>query len=109
MKNKILSLLGLALKSGNLVSGDDTTLKELKKNKIKLVVIAQDASDNTKKLFIDKSRFRNVEYALFATKEELGKSIGKSSRAVIGIKDKNFANKIKELIGGEAFVKDKSL
>ncbi|SHG93642.1 L7Ae/L30e/S12e/Gadd45 family ribosomal protein [Tepidibacter thalassicus] len=109
MKNKILSLLGLALKSKNLVSGDDTTLRELKKNKIELIIIAQDASDNTKKLFVDKSKFRNIDYVVFSTKEELGKSIGKNSRAIIGIKDKNFANKIKELIGGEAFVKDKSL
>lgn len=107
--NKIFSFLGLAKRSGNLVSGDDTTLMELKKNKIKLVILATDASENTKKTFKDKSSFRNVKCIEFGTKEELGKSIGKSNRAVIGIKDESFANKIKELLGGESFVKDKSL
>ncbi len=109
MRNKIFSFLGLAMRSGNLVSGEDATLLELKKNKIKLVLIAEDASENTKKTFMDKSQFRNIEYVLFGNKEELGKAIGKEYRAVIGIKDENFARKIKQLLGGEAFVKDKSL
>lgn len=100
MKNKILSLLGIILRSGNLVSGDDTTLSDLKKGKIKLIIIANDASENTKKLFKDKSEYRNVPYIIDFTKEELGKSIGKSSRAVIGIKNEQFATKIKEISRG---------
>ncbi len=100
MKNKILSLLGIILRSGNLVSGDDTTLSDLKKGKIKLIIIANDASENTKKLFKDKSEYRNVPYIIEFTKEELGKSIGKSSRAVIGIKNDQFATKIKEISRG---------
>ncbi|MEJ8554447.1 L7Ae/L30e/S12e/Gadd45 family ribosomal protein [Tepidibacter sp. Z1-5] len=100
MKNKILSLLGIILRSGNLVSGDDTTLSDLKKGKIKLIIIANDASENTKKLFKDKSEYRNVPYIIDFTKEELGKSIGKSSRAVIGIKSDQFAMKIKEISRG---------
>lgn len=107
--NKIFSFLGLAKRSGNLVSGDDTTLMELKKNKIKLIILATDASENTKKTFKDKSSFRNVKCIEFGTKEELGRSIGKSNRAVVGIKDESFAKRIKELLGGESFVKDKSL
>lgn len=100
MKNKILSLLGIILRSGNLVSGDDTTLCDLKKGKIKLIIIANDASENTKKAFKDKSEYRNVPYIIEFTKEELGKSIGKSSRAVIGIKNDQFATKIKEISRG---------
>ncbi|OPJ57133.1 L7Ae/L30e/S12e/Gadd45 family ribosomal protein [Alkalithermobacter paradoxus] len=109
MKSKALSFLGLAAKGGNIVSGDDTTLVELRKGKVKLIIIAQDASDNTKKLFIDKSKFRNIKYCIFATKTELGKAIGKYERAVVGIKDEKLARKMEELIGGEAFVEDESL
>ena len=100
MKNKILSLLGIVLRSGNLVSGDDTTLSDLKKGKIKLIIIANDASENTKKLFKDKSEYRDVPYIIDFTKEELGKSIGKSGRAVIGIKNDQFATKINEISRG---------
>ncbi|CAH2213979.1 L7Ae/L30e/S12e/Gadd45 family ribosomal protein [Tepidibacter aestuarii] len=100
MNNKILSLLGIVLRSGNLVSGDDTTLSELKKGTIKLIIIAADASENTKKLFRDKSEYRDVPYIIDFTKEELGRSIGKSNRAVIGIKSEQFAMKIKEISRG---------
>ncbi|MBC2576472.1 L7Ae/L30e/S12e/Gadd45 family ribosomal protein [Peptostreptococcus canis] len=98
---KIYSWLGLCMRSGNLVSGDDTTLRDVKKNKLSLVIIAEDASDNTKKLFKDKCSFRNIEYYFFGTKEKIGNSIGKSPRAVLGISDKNMAIQIVKLLSKE--------
>ena len=95
---KIDSYIGLAMRAGKVVSGDDTTLKELKKGKVHLVIVADDASDNTKKLFEDKSSYRKVDLIYFSTKINLGLSIGKSPRAVIGIKDKSLAKKITELM-----------
>lgn len=97
-KKKIYSWLGLCMRSGNLVSGDDTTLRSVKKKSVSLVVIAKDASDNTKKLFMDKCSFRNIDFIIFGEKSELGKLIGKSPRAVVGITDKNMALQIKKLI-----------
>ncbi|RDY24749.1 50S ribosomal protein L7ae [Romboutsia maritimum] len=101
MKNneeKIYSFLGLAMRAGKIVSGDDSTLLELRRGNIKLVIIADDASDNTKKLFKDKSSFRNIPYVNFSTKLQLGLSLGKAPRAVLGIKDQGFSDKIMELI-----------
>ncbi|MBF1059211.1 MAG: ribosomal L7Ae/L30e/S12e/Gadd45 family protein, partial [Peptostreptococcus sp.] len=43
-EKKIYSWLGLAMRSGNLVSGDDTTLRDLKKMRLSLIIIADDAS-----------------------------------------------------------------
>lgn len=97
-KEKIHSFLGLATRAGKIVSGDDSTLLDLKKGKVNLILIAEDASDNTKKLFKDKSTFRKIPYLFFSTKEEIGYAIGKSPRAVLGIKDKNFSKKIIELL-----------
>lgn len=95
---KIHSLLGIAMRAGKLVSGEDGTMIDLKKGKLNLVIIAEDASNNTKKLFKDKSSFRHVNCIELSTKSDLGISIGKDSRAVIGIKDIGFANKIIQLI-----------
>lgn len=95
---KIYSLLGLAMRAGKVVSGDDTTLTEIKKGYVKLVIIADDASNNTKKLFKDKSSFRSIPYVHFSTKLQLGLAIGKAPRAVLGIKDNGFAKKLKVLI-----------
>ena len=101
MKNnmeKLHSLLGLAMRAGKLVSGEDGTMLDLKKNKLNLVIVATDASNNTKKLFKDKSSYRKINQIYFATKVELGLAIGKAPRAVIGIKDKALSQKIIELV-----------
>ncbi|MDC9467560.1 L7Ae/L30e/S12e/Gadd45 family ribosomal protein [Clostridioides difficile] len=101
MKNnmdKIHSLLGIAMRAGKLVSGEDATMLDLKKGKLNLVIVAGDASNNTKKLFNDKASFRKVNCIEMSTKSDLGMSIGKDSRAVIGIKDIGFANKIIQLM-----------
>ncbi|MBC5996182.1 50S ribosomal protein L7ae [Romboutsia ilealis] len=97
-EEKIYSYLGLATRAGKIVSGDDSTLLELKRGNVKLVIVAEDASNNTKKLFKDKSAYRNVAYVYFSTKLQLGLSIGKAPRAVVGVKDEGFANKVIELL-----------
>lgn len=97
-EDKIYSFLGLATRAGKIVSGDDSTLLELKRGNVKLVIVADDASDNTKKLFKDKSSYRNVPFAYFSSKLQLGYAIGKAPRAVLGVKDENFSNKILELM-----------
>ncbi|MGL6105921.1 L7Ae/L30e/S12e/Gadd45 family ribosomal protein [Romboutsia sp.] len=97
-EEKVYSFLGLATRAGKLVSGDSSTLLELKRGNVKLVIVAGDASENTKKLFKDKSSYRNIPYIYFSTKLQLGLSIGKAPRAAIGIKDANFAKTIAELI-----------
>ena len=48
--NKGLSLLGLAFRSGNLVSGEFAAREKLSgKKTAALIIVANDASDNTKK------------------------------------------------------------
>lgn len=97
-ENKIYSLLGLATRAGKVVSGDDSTLLELKRGKVKLVIVADDASDNTKKLFKDKSSYRSIPYVYFSTKLQLGLAIGKAPRAALGVKDENFVKTLMELM-----------
>lgn len=97
MKNnedKVLSLLGLLMKGRNIVSGEDTVLNELKKERLSLVIIAGDASGNTKKRFNDKAKYRDVPVIEISTKEKLGRSIGKEYRSVIGIMDKKAAKSL---------------
>ena len=51
INNKILSLIGLATKAGKTVSGEFSTEKSVKTGKGYLVLVAEDASENTKKKF----------------------------------------------------------
>ncbi len=95
MKNdKVLSLLGLSLRSGNLVSGEYSTEKVVKGKKAKLVIVSSDASDNTKKLFTDKCQFYKIPLYIYGTKAELGKAVGKEIRSSVAVTDKGLAETI---------------
>ncbi len=91
---QILSQLGIAMKAGKLVSGEYLAEKAVKEMKAYLVVIAEDASDNTKKHFSDMCQYRNIPIRFFGTKEEIGKTIGKAYRASIAVTDEGFAKSI---------------
>lgn len=91
---KIKNLLTLAAKSGNLVSGEDMCINHLKKDAIYLMIIAEDASVNTKKKFEDKASFRNTPIQYWCNKDRLGSIIGKGPRTIVGIIDKGFAKSL---------------
>ena len=93
-QNKIFSLLGIAMRGHNLVSGELQTLEAVKKGSAMLVIIAEDASDNTKKLFADKCLFYEVPVYNYGTKEDLGRAIGKDLRSSVGVCDAGLADAI---------------
>ena len=89
--NKVLSLLGLATKAGKVASGEFSTEKSVKTGKGFLVLVADDASQNTKKKFQNMCDFYEVPIYFIANKEELGRFCGKEFRASLGVQDENFA------------------
>ena len=97
-QNKIFSLLGIAMKGRNLVSGEFQTLEAIKRGSAMLVIIAEDASDNTRKLFTDKCSFYHVPSFTFVTKEEVGGAIGKDLRSSIGVCNAGLAEAIIRLL-----------
>lgn len=98
MENRIYQMLGLCQKARGLVAGEFAAKKAVLEKEAQLVLVATDASQNTKKLFHDKSSYRNIPCVEWGTKEKLGNMIGKEPRAVIAIVDVNFATKISQMI-----------
>ena len=95
---KILSMFGLAARAGRVASGEFQTETAVKSGTACLVIVAEDASENTKKLFRDKCAFYDVPVVLLGTKEELGHAIGKEYRASLAILDEGFADTIMKKI-----------
>ena len=96
--NKVLSLLGLATKAGKVASGEFSTEKSVKTGKGFLVLVADDASQNTNKKFQNMCDFYEVPIYFIANKEELGRFCGKEFRASLAVQDENFAKAmLKEL------------
>lgn len=99
MDYKILQLLGLTSRARKNATGE-TLIQKIRQNEVSLVLIANDASDNSLKKISDKCKYYNVPYIIYGTIEEISKAIGKQNRVAVGILDKGFAKKIKEEIGG---------
>nr|WP_270878663.1 YlxQ family RNA-binding protein [Paenibacillus aestuarii] len=105
MKNKFMSQLGLAMRAGKLVSGDEGVFKAIRSGEAKLVIMAEDASDNTRKKFQDKCSFYSVPLMELGTKYELGSSIGKEMRVILGVLDGGFAQMLQKCQENPAEVK----
>jgi Ribosomal protein HS6-type (S12/L30/L7a) len=96
--NKILSILGLCMKAGLLSAGDASAENAIKNQNAKLVIVADDASANTKKKFYNSCEFYKVKMVYYGNKEELGKAVGKAERSVMAVCDDGFAKKLEGLL-----------
>ncbi|REK77857.1 L7Ae/L30e/S12e/Gadd45 family ribosomal protein [Paenibacillus paeoniae] len=93
-RNKALSQLGMAMRAGKLITGDEIVLKAVRAGKAHLVILAGDASDNTKKKFRDKCGTYGIQLAEAFDREQLGRAIGKPERVVLAITDMQFGKMI---------------
>lgn len=98
MINKVYSMLGIAEKAGKIVSGEFSTEKAIKSGKACLVILASDASGNTRKHFSDMCTYRDIPVFTYGNKEELGHAIGKEMRVNLAITDKGLADSIRKRI-----------
>lgn len=89
-------MLGIAAKAGHVASGEFSTEKAIKTGKAYLVIVSEEASKNTTKMFMNMTDFYHVPYYEFGTKEELGKCIGKEFRASLAITDENLAKAVEK-------------
>ena len=90
-RNKVLSLAGLAAKAGQIASGEYPVEKAVKTGVGHLVIIAEDASANTRKKFTNMCSYYQVPIIFMETREVLGKAIGKEFRASVAVLDAGFA------------------
>ena len=92
--SKELSLISLAMKAGKIASGEFCTEKEIKTGRANLVIVADDASDNTKKKFQNMCEFYEVPIYFYGDKDTLGHAMGKEFRASLAVTDPGFAKGI---------------
>ncbi len=97
-EEKVISLLGLAQKAGEISSGELSVEKAVKSGKAKLLIVATDCSDATKKSYNDMAAYYKVDLYEIFSKEQLGQCIGKVYRAALAITDTGFTNAVKKLL-----------
>lgn len=84
------------MRAGKVVAGEFMVENGIKDGSVHLVLIAEDASDNTKKKFRNMCDYRKIPFEILETKESLGKAIGKDIRATIGITDEGFTKALQK-------------
>lgn len=96
--NRVYSLLGLAVRSRNVVSGEFATEKAVKSGKAAMVIVSEDASENTAKMFRNMCSFYEVPIFQYGKKEELGRAMGKQARSSLAVTDEGFAKSIRKYL-----------
>ncbi len=95
---KVYQLLGLCQKGHNLVSGEFAVKQGVLNQEVFLVIVANEASNNTKKLFQDKCSYRAIPCKVWGSSEEIGRSVGKPYRVVVGVTNEKLATKLAHII-----------
>lgn len=90
--DKVLGMLGLAKKAGRLEVGEEPVGGAARAREARLILVARDAADNTIRRvrhFADAGQCLWVKVP--ATKDELGRAVGRTSCAMVAVTDIGFA------------------
>lgn len=96
--SKLLSYLGLAMRAGKLVTGEEGAMGAVRSGEARLIIIAEDAGNHMRKQFTNKCTHYNIPIVQHYTREQLGSSIGKGQRVVIAVCDQGFANMMMKVL-----------
>lgn len=98
MRDRVLSLLGIAQKARAVTSGNFLVEQAVAKGTARLIIIADDAASNTRD-GLEKITFHyQVPVLYYGTKETLGHALGQSERSCVAVLDEGFATKLRTLI-----------
>lgn len=98
MVDRVYSMLGIAEKAGHIASGEFSVEKAIKNKKACLVILASDASGNTRKHFSDMCAYRDIPFYIYGDKEKLGHAIGKQMRVSLAVTESGLADSIRKRI-----------
>lgn len=99
--DRFLNFLGLVKRSGNLIEGYSKCDEQRNRKDLYLFILSKDASNTSKKKFINHCKEKNIPYIEDFSKEELGMAIGRLEVMILSISDPNMAKKLLSLYEGE--------
>ena len=97
MNSKFWGMLSLAMRAGKLAPGEGKAEDAVRGSKARLILLAEDASDNTEKKFSDMGAFHKAPVLKIADRFQMGGAIGREFAVVIAVTDDNFADQLLKL------------
>ena len=99
--NKFFGMLGLAMRAGKLAIGEGKAEDAIRGGEAKLVILSDDASENTTKKFANMANFRNLDIIRPTDRNELGEAIGRPFAVIMAVTDEGFAKQLCEIYSKE--------
>lgn len=87
-------MIGMAKRAGKTQTGGFICEKAIKSGASKLIIMAEDISENSFKSIKNSCEHYNVKYITYGDKDSLGTFTGGGDRAVVSINDANFADAV---------------
>ena len=101
MREKTLKLLGLMRRANAIALGEEKTGAAMREGKAKLLLLAEDASDNARKRAAGFAAGRSVmTVPLPFTKDELADSLGTGACSMAAVTDMGFADALMQALAG---------
>src|SRR5690625_1936178 len=97
MNHSYLNLLGLAYRARKISTGEELILKDIQKRNAKLILIANDVSEQTKRKLTNECKTYDVQYIEVDDRYKLGGAIRKQTRVGIAVIYDGFGKKLKSL------------
>lgn len=94
MADVVAHMLGLCKRAGKVVSGDTAVCNAIAKNKVNLIIMADDAAKRSKDKFVLLAKEKDIPVFYYSSKNELGVLLGKNPRTVVAITDEQLARGI---------------
>ncbi len=96
--NKLFNLLGLAMRAGKVVTGEEQVIKVVRSRQASLVFLSTDAAPNLRKKVENKCAYYQVPVVKYGTRQQLGKAVGKPNRVVIAVTDPGFTRSMLQML-----------
>ena len=98
---KLLGLIGICQRAGRLKTGAFAVEKSIKDGRSRLCLIAEDASEASKKKYKDMCVYRDIPVIVCGLdREKLGHTAGKELRSAVSVEDAGLASSIMDVIEG---------
>lgn len=96
-----LRLLGLAARAGSVVPGTERAREAVRSGEAKLVLVAADASQNSREKILPLLEAKRVPYIVRFDRDDLGAAIGKAPLSAIAITGAQLAERLRQILGND--------
>ena len=100
MNDRLLGMLGLAVRAGKVAFGVFLTEKALDEGRAVLVVASEDIGASNRRRIENKCKEYDVPLIFYSDKETLSRATGRKNTPVVSVCDEGFSKAIVKIYGG---------